>query len=243
MEVSEETLDNYRLYVSNKFALSTGILNNNYYGHVFGKSSTGELEDTVVFTDIKNIFNQASVLYMYRNGYVDPISEDTFGGRNVAEVGEFCDVLYRIAGKPATDASALPEDYDDDEFNSENIYYDAVCWAWQNGILLDGDIDDLWDDDVDYRTAALLTLRFAQYMGIDTSVDEETLNTAIADHPRLSEETVHAFLWMNQENITTKDSELTELFANYSTRISRYQMTSFLFYLCTYELQTDEKPE
>ena len=243
VKVSEETLDNYRLYVSNKFALSTGILNNNYYGHVFGKSSTGELEDTVVFTDIKNIFNQASVLYMYRNGYVDPISEDTFGGRNVAEVGEFCDVLYRIAGKPATDASALPEDYEDDEFNSENIYYDAVCWAWQNGILLDGDIDDLWDDDVDYRTAALLTLRFAQYMGIDTSVDEETLNAAIADHPRLSEETVHAFLWMNQENITTKDSELTELFANYSTRISRYQMTSFLFYLCTYELQTDEKPE
>ncbi len=241
LEVSDETLDNYRLYVSNKFALSTGILNNDYYGHVFGKSSTGGIEDTVVFTDIKNIFNQASVLYMYRNGYVDPISEDTFGGRNVAEVGEFTDVLYRIAGKPAANADALPENYENDEFNSDNKYYDAVCWAWANGILQDGDIDDLWDDDVDYRTAGLLILRFAQYMGIDTTVEEATLSTAIADHPRLSEETVHAFLWMNQENITTKDSELTELFENYSTRISRYQMTSFLFYLCTYELQTSEQ--
>ena len=48
---------------------------------------------------------------------------------------------------------------------------------------------------------------------------------------------------MNQENITTKDSELSELFENYSTRISRYQMTSFLFYLCTYELQTEEQAE
>lgn len=243
LEVSDETLDNYRLYVSNKFALSTGILNNNYYGHVFGKSSTGQLEDTVVFTDIKSIFNQASVLYMYRNGYVDPISEDTFGGRNVAEVGEFTDVLYRIAGRPETTADYLPPDYIGDEFNETNDYYDAVCWAWQNGILMDGDIDDLWDDDVDYRTAGLLILRFAQYMGIDTTVDDVTLNTAIEDHPRLSQETVHAFLWMNQENITTKDSELSELFENYSTRISRYQMTSFLFYLCTYELQTEEQAE
>lgn len=243
LEVSDETLDNYRLYVSNKFALSTGILNNNYYGHVFGKSSTGQLEDTVVFTDIKSIFNQASVLYMYRNGYVDPISEDTFGGRNVAEVGEFTDVLYRIAGRPETTADYLPPDYIDDEFNETNDYYDAVCWAWQNGILMDGDIDDLWDDDVDYRTAGLLILRFAQYMGIDTTVDDVTLNTAIEDHPRLSQETVHAFLWMNQENITTRDSELSELFENYSTRISRYQMTSFLFYLCTYELQAEEQAE
>ena len=241
--VSDETLDNYRLYVSNKFALSTGILNNDYYGHVFGKTSDGQLEDTVVFTDIKNIFNQASVLYMYRNGYVDPVSEDTFGGRNVAQVGEYCDVLYRIAGKPATNADSLPEGYEDEEFNSDNKYYDAVCWAWQNGIIQDGDIDDLWDDSVDYRTAGLLTLRFAQYMGINTNVDDATLNAAIEDHPRLSEETVHAFLWMNQENITTKDSELSELFANYSTRISRYQMTSFLFYLCTYELQSDGQTE
>ena len=91
--------------------------------------------------------------------------------------------------------------------------------------------------------AGLLTLRFAQYMGINTNVDDATLNAAIEDHPRLSEETVHAFLWMNQENITTKDSELSELFANHSTRISRYQMTSFLFYLCTYELQSDGQTE
>ena len=48
-------------------------------------------------------------------------------------------------------------------------------------------------------------------------------------------------VWCDQENITTKDSELSELFANYTTRLSRYQMTSFLFYLCTYELNLDEQ--
>lgn len=43
-------------------------------------------------------------------------------------------------------------------------------------------------------------------------------------------------LWCDERDITTRDSELGELLAAYDTHISRYQMTSFLFYLCTYEL-------
>jgi hypothetical protein len=63
----------YRLYVDSRFQLSGNILNSDYYAHVFAKeSSGGSLADTVVFTDIKSIFNQASVLYMYRKGYVEP---------------------------------------------------------------------------------------------------------------------------------------------------------------------------
>ena len=45
-----------------------------------------------------------------------------------------------------------------------------------------------------------------------------------------------AMLWCNQKDITSRDSNLDELLDAYNTRISRYQMTSFLFYLCTYEL-------
>ena len=94
-------LEAYRLYVENKFQLSSNIVNSDYYAHVFDKQpSGGSLEDTVVFTDIKSIFNQASVLYMYRNGYVDPETPDTFGGKARAKLGEFVDVLYRIAGRP-----------------------------------------------------------------------------------------------------------------------------------------------
>ncbi|MBS6400226.1 MAG: hypothetical protein KH748_09850 [Firmicutes bacterium] len=43
-------------------------------------------------------------------------------------------------------------------------------------------------------------------------------------------------LWCDERDITTRDSNLDELLASAGTRISRYQMTSFLFYLCTYEL-------
>lgn len=71
--VSGKLAEAYRLYVDSRFQLSGNILNSDYYAHVFSKeSSGGSLADTVVFTDIKSIFNQASVLYMYRKGYVEP---------------------------------------------------------------------------------------------------------------------------------------------------------------------------
>ncbi len=239
--VSDELLNSYRVYVDNKFRASSNIVNCDYYAHVFGKESQeSTLEDTVVFTDIKSIFNQASVLYMYRNGYVDPESADTFGGRTAAELGEFVDVLYRISGYPSCTNAALPEDYEDEEFNgSVYPFYDAVCWAYETGLILPDDRHTDYDDDVDYRTAALLIYRYAQSVPVDTAIDETLAQQYFEENPRLTEETVRALLWCDTANITTRDSELEELFANYTTRISRYQMTSFLFYLCTYELELD----
>ena len=86
--VSGKLAEAYRLYVDSRFQLSGNILNSDYYAHVFAReSSGGSLADTVVFTDIKSIFNQASVLYMYRKGYVDPEAPDTFGGKATARLG------------------------------------------------------------------------------------------------------------------------------------------------------------
>lgn len=131
--VSGKLAEAYRLYVDSRFQLSGNILNSDYYAHVFAReSSGGSLADTVVFTDIKSIFNQASVLYMYRKGYVEPEAPDTFGGKATARLGEFVDVLYRIAGRPETDNTALPADYENEEFNAAHPYYHAVCWAYQN---------------------------------------------------------------------------------------------------------------
>lgn len=56
--VSGKLAEAYRLYVDSRFQLSGNILNSDYYAHVFSKeSSGGSLADTVVFTDIKSIFN------------------------------------------------------------------------------------------------------------------------------------------------------------------------------------------
>lgn len=235
--VSDELAEAYRLYVDSRFQLSGNILNSDYYAHVFAReSSGGSLADTVVFTDIKSIFNQASVLYMYRKGYVDPETPDTFGGKATARLGEFVDVLYRIAGRPETDNTALPPDYENEEFNATHPYYNAVCWAYQTRLLRQNDPNAEYDDKVDYQTACVLIRRYAIMAGVDTGVDQTQLRQLLRDNPDLNREAAKAMLWCDEKDITTRDSNLDELLASAGTRISRYQMTSFLFYLCTYEL-------
>ena len=235
--VSGKLAEAYRLYVDSRFQLSGNILNSDYYAHVFSKeSSGGSLADTVVFTDIKSIFNQASVLYMYRKGYVDPETPDTFGGKTTARLGEFVDVLYRIAGRPETDNTALPADYENEEFNATHPYYNAVCWAYQTRLLRQNDPNAEYDDKVDYQTACVLIRRYAIMAGVDTGVDQMQLRQLLRDNPDLNREAAKAMLWCDERDITTRDSNLDELLASADTRISRYQMTSFLFYLCTYEL-------
>mgnify|MGYP003044390472 FL=1 len=235
--VSGKLAEAYRLYVDSRFQLSGNILNSDYYAHVFSKeSSGGSLADTVVFTDIKSIFNQASVLYMYRKGYVDPETPDTFGGKATARLGEFIDVLYRIAGRPETDNTALPADYENEEFNAAHPYYHAVCWAYQTRLLRQNDPNTEYDDKVDYQTACVLIRRYAIMAGVDTDVDQAQLRQLLRDAPDLGREAGKAMLWCDERDITTRDSNLDELLVSAGTRISRYQMTSFLFYLCTYEL-------
>lgn len=235
--VSGKLAEAYRLYVDSRFQLSGNILNSDYYAHVFSKeSSGGSLADTVVFTDIKSIFNQASVLYMYRKGYVEPEAPDTFGGKATARLGEFVDVLYRIAGRPETDNTALPADYENEEFNVAHPYYNAVCWAYQTRLLRQNDPNTEYDDKVDYQTACVLIRRYAIMAGVDTGVDQTQLRQLLRDNPDLNREAAKAMLWCDEKDITTRDSNLDELLASAGTRISRYQMTSFLFYLCTYEL-------
>ena len=235
--VSGKLAEAYRLYVDSRFQLSGNILNSDYYAHVFAReSSGGSLADTVVFTDIKSIFNQASVLYMYRKGYVEPEAPDTFGGKTTARLGEFVDVLYRIAGRPETDNTALPADYENEEFNATHPYYNAVCWAYQTRLLRQNDPNAEYDDKVDYQTACVLIRRYAIMAGVDTGVNQTQLRQLHRDAPDLGREAAKAMLWCDEKDITTRDSSLDELLASAGTRISRYQMTSFLFYLCTYEL-------
>ena len=186
--VSGKLAEAYRLYVDSRFQLSGNILNSDYYAHVFSKeSSGGSLADTVVFTDIKSIFNQASVLYMYRKGYVDPETPDTFGGKTTARLGEFVDVLYRIAGRPETDNTALPADYENEEFNATHPYYNAVCWAYQTRLLRQNDPNAEYDDKVDYQTACVLIRRYAIMAGVDTGVNQTQLRQLLRDAPILAE--------------------------------------------------------
>ena len=127
--------------------------------------------------------------------------------------------------------------YESRSFNASYPYYDAVCWAYQTRILRQSDLLYTgYDEKMDYRGACMLIYRFAALAGINTNVDQSQLLQVMSGNSNLTREAAKAMLWCNQKDITSRDSNLDELLDAYNTRISRYQMTSFLFYLCTYEL-------
>ena len=241
--ISDETLNMFRMYVENKFLMSTGILLNDYYAHAFGREGAADQDDGVVmFEDITNIFNQAGVSFMYRNGYVDPESETVFGGKSPTTLGELSDVFYRIADRPAADADDLPEGYEDRHFRSGDYpYYDAVCWAFETGLIRADDESIRYDDEVNYRTISLLIYRYAQAQGIDVSVDGSDLAAAMEEYPKLSEETLRAMIWCYEENfLTGSTGELDQTLELHGDRVTRAQMSTFLFRFCTYKLNLNE---
>ena len=145
--------------------------------------------------------------------------------------------VFSLRGKPLNSFGLTKKVvYENEEFNAAHPYYNAVCWAYQTRLLRQNDPNTEYDDKVDYQTACVLIRRYAIMAGVDTGVDQTQLRQLLRDAPDLGREAAKAMLWCDERDITTRDSNLDELLASAGTRISRYQMTSFLFYLCTYEL-------
>ena len=145
--------------------------------------------------------------------------------------------VFSLRGKPLNCFGLTKKIvYENEEFNAAHPYYNAVCWAYQTRLLRQNDPNAEYDDKVDYQTACVLIRRYAIMAGVDTGVDQTQLRQLLRDAPDLGREAAKAMLWCDEKDITTRDSSLDELLASAGTRISRYQMTSFLFYLCTYEL-------
>ena len=243
-EISEDLLDQYRVYVDNMFLLSSEILIHDYYAHAFGIES-GPAKDTgvIAFEDISDIFQQAGVSFMYRNDYVDPESETVFGGKEPASLGELASVFYRIADRPGgAGSSALPDGYGDRYFRSgKHPYYDAVCWAFETGLLQERDELQNYDDEINYRTIALLIERYARSQGIDVSVDKDELTAAVEAYPQLDTDTLHALIWCHREGfLTGSTGDLEQTLERHDDRVTRAQMCTFLFRFCTYELALND---
>ena len=238
--ISDDLLNQYRVYVENMFLLSSEILLHDYYTHAFGIEPNPAQDTGVIsFEDITDIFQQAGISFMYRNGYVDPESETVFGGKAPASLGELTSVFYRIAERPgSTGSSALPEGYGDWYFRSgQHPYYDAVCWAFEIGLIQEDDELQDCDDEINYRTIALLIERFAQSQGIDVSVDEDELTAAAETYPRLDKDVLHALIWCHREGfLTGSTGDLDQTLERHDNRVTRAQMCTFLFRFCTYEL-------
>ncbi|MBQ7474354.1 MAG: LTA synthase family protein [Clostridia bacterium] len=184
-EPDEATVDRLRAEVSNRFALSTRILNGNYYAHVFGKE-TDVADEAVVFEDITDIFVQNNITFLYRRGFVDAVDNRTFGVDEIAELGELLDIAYRMAGSPSPGVP-VPE-----WCSSENTdkWDSAVAWAAENGIIRESDPELVAPDGpVSSHLVVLVIYRAAGVLGGNTeNYNHDAVDWAIAENPEVDPE-------------------------------------------------------
>lgn len=97
-----------------------------------------------------------------RNGYMEPSDEEEFGAEEFISCEEMLLVLHRAAGEPASTASL--EDYPYAPKVSEEALT-AVRWAWEKGLIAEGDCVWYPTQTVSRAQVALLLMRYNELAG------------------------------------------------------------------------------
>lgn len=89
------------------------------------------------FTDVKKgSFYEKAVLWATEQGIVNGVSDTLFCPKQPVRRSEVVALLYRMDGEPSYDTSIGSTFKDvDDEKDGGRFYYDAMCWASQNGVV------------------------------------------------------------------------------------------------------------
>lgn len=215
-EPDSDLVQHYCNYVSDIFTVSTAILNNDYYAHVFGKQGGSTQAAAHAFSDIddNDLFFNASASYVIDHEYMAADSETLFGGERIAQTDEFIHALYKFC-----------------EQDKKNPETSAADWAIQNGLIENESELSL---PLTYGRTGVLISRCLAYQGHNISVDHSVLASLQAEFPNLTTEEICSLEWCRDKGIimggiSTKAQDL----ANES--ISRFQMAAYLMRLCTYD--------
>lgn len=159
-------------------------------GHVFGtkkvgteiqyvlKKSPGETgtkyTTLLAGEETKNIFTDVGeedwfydeVTYVYNQGIMAGLTEDTFGPNEKVTRAQFVTILYRVEGEPNIEFKELFSDVPDHTW-----YTSAILWANSNGIVSGYENTRLFgvNDDITREQMATMIYRYALYKGDDIS--------------------------------------------------------------------------
>jgi hypothetical protein len=146
---------------------------------------------SAAYTDVKagDWFEEA-VLYCQENGLMDGIGGDLFDPDGTTTRGMMVTVLWRLAGKPASDG------VDFTDVKAGAYYADAVAWA-SGAKIVEGYGDGKFGPDDLLTREQLVTIlfRYAKSTGYDVSVGEETNILSYDDAFSVSEWAIPAMQW------------------------------------------------
>ena len=132
-----------------------------------------------------------AVAYVYRNGLMSGTSGSTFSPDAAITRAQLVTILWRMAGSPQVNYLM-----DFDDVSQDAYYTEAVRWAASEGIA-GGYGNGLFgsDDPITREQMAAILYRFAQHMGYDVSIGEDTNILSYTDAPDVSGYAVAALQW------------------------------------------------
>ena len=132
-----------------------------------------------------------AVAYVYRNGLMSGTSGSTFSPDAAITRAQLVTILWRMAGSPQVNGLM-----DFDDVSQDAYYTEAVRWAASEGIA-GGYGNGLFgsDDPITREQMAAILYRFAQHMGYDVSIGEDTNILSYTDALDVSGYAVAALQW------------------------------------------------
>ena len=132
-----------------------------------------------------------AVAYVYRNGLMSGTSGSTFSPDAAITRAQLVTILWRMAG-----SSQVNYLMDFDDVSQDAYYTEAVRWAASEGIA-GGYGNGLFgsDDPITREQMAAILYRYAQRMGYDVSIGEDTNILSYTDAPDVSGYAVAALQW------------------------------------------------
>lgn len=128
------------------------------------------------------------IKYVTEEGLMNGTSEEEFAPEETLTRSMLVTVLYRAAGSPEVNKSIPFSDV-----SADSYYAAAVNWAQQNGIV-NGVTESEFDPEANITREQIATIiyRYANYMGYDVSVGEDTNILSFEDAGDISDFAVEA---------------------------------------------------
>ena len=164
-----------------------------------------------------------AVKYVYENDIFKGFTETTFGPDSTMTRGQMVTVLWRMNGSPEPKADCPFGDV-----AAASPFRKAIAWASENGLTNGYTATTFVPNQAISRQQFLTILyRYAQFMGYDVSVGEDTNILSYEDVAQVSEVFIPAIQWACGSGVLVADKTLTP-----TAPALRYQVAEFLANFC-----------
>lgn len=178
------------------------------------------------FIDVVESWSKPGIDYVVSYGYMNGTGNGTtFSPSGTMSRSMIVTVLYRIAGQPSH-SGANP-------FTDINTgwYYDAVLWAYENGIVTGTSATTFAPDGaVTREQMATFLYRFANHMGYDTTNKADL--TVFPDASKVGSWAYDALAWANAEGLIIGAVVGGETVLNPQGAATREQVATILMRFC-----------